>query len=75
MEQNTMTFPEEEHSSIISRLNQGKLCYTTRVFRELGRYLKSGRVSCGSDTAQDPSGAIIISVNLHSLFQGRLYFL
>lgn len=38
MEQNTMTFPEKEHSSIISRLNQGKLCYTTRVFKELGRY-------------------------------------
>ena len=38
MEQSTMTFPEEEHSSISSRLNQGKLCYTTRVFKELGRY-------------------------------------
>jgi len=38
MEQSTMTFPEVEHSSISSRLNQGKLCYTTRVFKELGRY-------------------------------------
>ena len=38
MEQNTMTFPEEEYSSIIDRLNQGKPCCTTRVFRELGRY-------------------------------------
>lgn len=38
MEQIIMTFPEKEHSSIINRLNQGKLCYTTRVFKELGKY-------------------------------------
>ncbi|MCL2003673.1 MAG: hypothetical protein FWG72_06690 [Oscillospiraceae bacterium] len=33
-----ITFPEKEHSSIMKRLNQGKICYTTRVFKELGRY-------------------------------------
>lgn len=38
MVQNTMTFPENEYSSIINRLNQGKLCYTTRVYKELGKY-------------------------------------
>ncbi|MCL2019188.1 MAG: hypothetical protein FWG70_05440 [Oscillospiraceae bacterium] len=38
MQQSIMTFPENEHSSIIERLNQGKLCYTTRVFKELGKY-------------------------------------
>lgn len=38
MEYDIMTFPENEHSSIIERLNQGKMCYTTRVFMELGKY-------------------------------------
>jgi len=33
-----MTFPENEHSSIIERLNQGKICYTTRVYKEIGKY-------------------------------------
>ncbi|MEO3944687.1 hypothetical protein [Gorillibacterium sp. CAU 1737] len=38
MEQGTMTFPENEYSSIVNRLNQGKTCYTTRVYKELGIY-------------------------------------
>lgn len=38
MEHNMMTFPQNEHSAIITRLNQGKTCYTTRVYKELGRY-------------------------------------
>lgn len=38
MEHDLMTFPENEHSLIIERLNQGKICYTTRVFKELGKY-------------------------------------
>ena len=38
MELKLMTFPENEHSSIIERLNQGKLVYTTRVFKELNKY-------------------------------------
>lgn len=38
MKQGIMTFPENEYSSIINRLNQGKLCYTTRVYKELGIY-------------------------------------
>ena len=38
MEHDIMSFPEQEHSSIIERLNQGKICYTTRVFKESGKY-------------------------------------
>jgi hypothetical protein len=38
MEHDIMTFPVEEHSSITARLNQGKICYTTRVFKELNKY-------------------------------------
>jgi len=39
MEQDTMTFPEEEHSSIIDRLNQEKPCCTTYelIFFELSK--------------------------------------
>ena len=37
-EHDLMTFPKYEHTSIIERLNQGKICYTTRVFKELGKY-------------------------------------
>ena len=33
-----MTFPEGEYASIADRLNQGKPCYTTRMFKELGKY-------------------------------------
>jgi hypothetical protein len=33
-----MSFPENEYSSINNRLNQGKLCYTTRVYKEFGIY-------------------------------------
>lgn len=33
-----MTFPQNEYSSIINRLNLGKPCYTTRVYKELGIY-------------------------------------
>lgn len=38
MVRDLMTFPKNEHYSIIERLNQGKICYTTRVFKELGKY-------------------------------------
>jgi hypothetical protein len=38
MKQGIMNFPENEHSSIIERLNQRKLCYTTRVYKEFGIY-------------------------------------
>ena len=38
MERYTMTFPQQEHKAIAERLNQGMICYTTRVFKELDRY-------------------------------------
>jgi hypothetical protein len=38
MKQITMTFPKNEYSSINKRLNQGKFCYTTRVYKEFGIY-------------------------------------
>ena len=41
MELDIMTFPKNEYSSIIARLNHGRICYTTRVFKELDKY-KSG---------------------------------
>lgn len=33
-----MTFPENEYSSIIDRLNQGKLCYTPYQREEIYQY-------------------------------------
>lgn len=38
-----MTFPESEYSSINERLNQGRICYTTRVFKELSKYREGVR--------------------------------
>ncbi len=33
-----ITFPEHEHASIQQYLNTHGYCYTTRVFKELGKY-------------------------------------
>lgn len=38
LEQLIMTFPEDEYLSVRNRLNEGKLCYTTRVYKELDKY-------------------------------------
>jgi hypothetical protein len=33
-----MSFPENEYYSIKERLDSGKVCYTTRVAKEFGKY-------------------------------------
>lgn len=33
-----MSFPENEYDSIMERLDSGKICYTTRVLKEYGKY-------------------------------------
>ena len=38
-----ISFPEQEHEAIQERLKRQGYCYTTRVYKELGKY-KAGRI-------------------------------
>ncbi|MFW6015360.1 MAG: hypothetical protein ACOCRK_02920 [bacterium] len=35
---NVISFPKEEHESLVNRLNKNKPIYTTRVSTEMGKY-------------------------------------